>query len=217
MNHINLRITTSKVFLIIFLFFLPLSIIILNGHLESYLKSFLIGSILCLSFRFPFLIFTSGYLWASSISILIANFHIAISSEPYITNLVGDGADDRAYESAALNPNPNRLITPYAQFLNFLSKPFSGIFETSFYSFLSINCLFHSLGASAIFKIVRKLNYGTKAERFSYFSYLFFPLLAIDGLTLMRDGVISALTATLIYTIIEKDLLFSLQSVFSFF
>ncbi len=216
MDNKNFKLTTSKVFLIIFLFFLPLFIIILNGHLESYLKSFLIGSIFCLCFRFPFLLFTSGYLWASTISILIANFHISISSEPYIVNLVGAGGDDRAFESSALNPNTDKFITPYAQLLNFLSKPLSGIFENSFYSLLSINCLFHSLGAAAIFKIVRNLNYGNLAERFSYFSYLFFPLLAIDGLTLMRDGVISALTAILISAIIEKNFLFSFQSIVSF-
>ena len=100
----NTQLNLSKIFLFIFLFFLPFMIIGANGFLIEYLKSFIIGILFCWVFRLPFLLYCSGYLWASALSIFIANWHISLSSEPYVINLVGGGSDDRAYANSVLNP-----------------------------------------------------------------------------------------------------------------
>jgi len=184
----NKKLNLSKIFLVVFLFVLPFMIVLINGFLIEYLKSFIIGILFCLFFRLPFLLYCSGFWWASALSIFIANWHISLSSEPYVINLVGGGSDDRAFANSVLNPIRGELLSPYSQLLNFFSLRFLNFSDISFYSLLSINCFFHALGASAIFKIIRKLNYGNFAERFSFFSYLFFPILLIDGLTLVRDG-----------------------------
>ena len=219
MSNINnnyLNIGKNQLLLITFLFLIPLLVILFNGHLLAYSKSFLIGAIFSIILRFPLLLYCSGYLWASAISIFIANWHIGLTSEPYIVNLLGDGADDRAYEERVLNPLEANIRTNYSELLKIFLNPKFNIMEPNFYSLLSINCLFHSLGATAIFTIIRKLNYGNIAERFSYFSYLFFPLLAIDGLTLMRDGLISGVLTILISAILS-DNPFSFKTIISFF
>ena len=64
-------------------------------------------------------------------------------------------------------------------------------------------------------KIIRKFDLGLKAEKFGFYSYLFFPILLIDGLTLMRDGIISSLTTILIYCLFSFGII-SIQSTISF-
>ncbi len=199
----------------LFLISIPLLIVIFSGHFLDYLQSFFIGALLCFIFRFPFILYCSAYLWACSISIFIADWHINVSSEPYIINSSGGGGDDRAWELGALDPLPNSIVEPYSKFLDILSKPLFNIYERSFYNLLSINCIFHGLASSAIYKIIRILNYGNIAERFSYFSYLFFPLLAIDGLTLMRDGIIAGLLTIIISLIISNNNFISYKALIS--
>lgn len=206
-----------NIFLICFLFIIPLLVIILNGYFVDYFLSFLIGSVICLFFKFPFKLFISGYFWSSAISILIANWHISISTEPYIVNLLGHGADDRMYENMASgNYNLNSVIS-YSRLLRLFT--FKDLFNQipSFYSLLSVNCLFHALGASAIFSVTRKLNLGSFSEKFSFYSYLFFPILLIDGLTLMRDGVIASLVIILTSQLISKSFLLSLKNLITIF
>jgi len=198
-----------------FLCFVPSLIIILNNHFNSYIYSLFVGLLLSFLLRLPLNVFCFGYLWASAISILIGNWHISISSEPYIVNLLGDGADDKSYAEAVLDPFFNGRLLPYPKMLKFFLKPLDIFSQISFYNLLSINCLFHSLGASAMLKIIRKFDLGLKAEKFGFYSYLFFPILLIDGLTLMRDGIISSLTTILIYCLFSFGII-SIQSTISF-
>ena len=212
----NISASSSSLIYFFGLILSPLLIIIFSGHFFEYVQSFFIGAIFCIIFRFPFFLYCAAYFWACSISIFIANWHINLTSEPYIVNLEGGGSDDKTWALRALKPSSEKFIEPYAKFLNVLARPVFNFYKPTFYSLISVNCIFHGLGSSALFKIIRILNYGNYAERFSYFSYLFFPFIAYNGLTLMRDGTIASLLIITIALVISNNNLISYRAIISF-